>query len=248
MFTFSGFAMFHQGRCWAHRAASAAWSKACDRMVQWRGAAACAVGEAEKYTQPCSTSFDVSWKFHRFVSTRMSGAGFRDITGFPRMPKKGVTKVEPWASHCIKAAAGGPCRPALRPWCTGGWPQGRRQIQKRECQEWTVLRCVKTSILKSMKLRHRLCRLLGPTCDAHQWQLGVATAGFAHSFPGAHLNVCPVVFLKILRISLPILLCKGRLPRCWWSTCLGWFALGFPGSTEHRCWWTQKGDVLMLET
>ena len=68
--------------------------------------------------------------------------------------------------------------------------------------EWTVLRCVKTSILKSMKLRpisacHRLCRLLGSTCDAHQWQLGVATAGFAHSFPGAHLNVCPVCcFLK----------------------------------------------------
>lgn len=51
-----------------------------------------------------------------------------------------------------------------------------------------------------MKLRpisacHRLCRLLGSTCDAHQWQLGVATAGFAHSFPGAHLNVCPVCCL-----------------------------------------------------
>ena len=133
MFTFSGFAMFHQGRCWAHRAASAAWSKACDRMVQWRGAAACAVGEAFHYT----TSFDASWKFHRFVSARMLGAfwiyflenlkkrRFRDITVFPRMPKAAVSS----PSHCIKAAAGGPCRPALRPWCTGGWPQGRRQIQ-----------------------------------------------------------------------------------------------------------------------
>ena len=104
---------------------------------------------------------------------------------------------------------------------------------------------------ESMKLRQisacHSCRLLGSTCDPHQWQLGVATAGFAHSLPGAHLNVCPMCFFFCADVTVqrttPLLLVV-HLSRvvCTW---LPW---KYRAQVLVNMSQLQNGDVLMLET